>query len=268
MENVLILIVSAFFVIFTLILHTYLTWPSKDDDIPGLKGRSILWLFAHPDDECMFFGPSILNLSQNNDVMVLCLSNGNESGLGRIRTKELEASCNTLGIKETYVNIENHAALQDDPRIHWDPAIISDILKDYVTKNGIDTIITFDDKGISGHPNHISCYNGARVFAKNVSANDVLIYKLKTVNVFRKYISLFDLTWTHYNYHVADMKKKTNGVVKPSTPPDTVLLVSSFENYIKAREAMKCHKSQLVWFRYLYVLFSRYMVINELERVQ
>ena len=76
MESILIFIVSTFFVIFTLILHTYLTWSSKNDDIPRLKGRSILWLFAHPDDECMFFGPSILNLSQNNDVMVLCLSNG------------------------------------------------------------------------------------------------------------------------------------------------------------------------------------------------
>ncbi|CAG8526592.1 10737_t:CDS:2 [Paraglomus brasilianum] len=189
---------------------------------------------------------------------------GNESGLGRIRTEELEASCKTLGIKETYVNIENHAALQDDPRVHWDPEIISDILKDYVIKNGVDTIITFDDQGISGHPNHISCYNGAR----NVSTSDFLIYKLKTVNVFRKYISLFDLTYTHYNYRVADGKKKTNGIVKPLAPPDTMLLVSSFGNYIKAREAMKCHKSQLVWFRYLYVLFSRYMVINELERVQ
>ena len=31
-------------------------------------------------------------------------------------------------------------ALQDDPRVQWDPVIISDILKEYVTKNGIDTV--------------------------------------------------------------------------------------------------------------------------------
>lgn len=31
--------------------------------------------------------------------------------------------------------------------------------------------------------------------------------------------------------------------------------------------AMKKHNSQMVWFRYLYVMFSRYMVINTLRRI-
>eukprot|EP00121_Abeoforma_whisleri_P002042 Awhi_evm1s1826 len=47
---------------------------SNDDK----KGNRILFVTAHPDDECMFFGPSILHLLKdpNNTVLLLCLSEG------------------------------------------------------------------------------------------------------------------------------------------------------------------------------------------------
>lgn len=40
--------------------------------------KRVLIVTAHPDDECMFFGPTIVSLSQRNDchVYLLCLSNG------------------------------------------------------------------------------------------------------------------------------------------------------------------------------------------------
>lgn len=33
------------------------------------------------------------------------------------------------------------------------------------------------------------------------------------------------------------------------------------------RKAMKQHQSQMVWFRRLYIIFSRYMVINSLREM-
>lgn len=48
-----------------------------------------MYVIAHPDDEAMFFVPSIVNLRQNNRLYLLCLSTGNFAGLGRIREKEL-----------------------------------------------------------------------------------------------------------------------------------------------------------------------------------
>lgn len=43
----------------------------------ALMGR-VLLVIAHPDDECMFFGPLIYSLTQRDgcQVYVLCLSNG------------------------------------------------------------------------------------------------------------------------------------------------------------------------------------------------
>ena len=41
------------------------------------EGRSrVLLVTAHPDDECMFFAPSLISLAKTSDVFVLCLSTG------------------------------------------------------------------------------------------------------------------------------------------------------------------------------------------------
>lgn len=42
------------------------------------KPKRVLIVIAHPDDECMFFGPTIYKLTKNEDVQVylLCLSTG------------------------------------------------------------------------------------------------------------------------------------------------------------------------------------------------
>jgi len=42
----------------------------------------------------------------------------------------------------------------------------------------------------------------------------------------------------------------------------------SVVDYLTALRAMRQHWSQLVWFRWLYVLFSKYMWVNEWVEVQ
>lgn len=46
---------------------------------PTLRGKRIVFLIAHPDDEAMFFAPSLLALTRpdrGNHVKILCLSSG------------------------------------------------------------------------------------------------------------------------------------------------------------------------------------------------
>jgi N-acetylglucosaminylphosphatidylinositol deacetylase len=46
---------------------------------PALSGKRILLLIAHPDDEAMFFSPTLLALTRpelGNHVKILCLSSG------------------------------------------------------------------------------------------------------------------------------------------------------------------------------------------------
>ena len=71
-------------------------------DVPA----RVLLLTAHPDDECMFFAPTILSLlSQTHttqddqsspEIYSLCLSVGDADGLGSRRARELGRSLDVL----------------------------------------------------------------------------------------------------------------------------------------------------------------------------
>jgi len=49
----------------------------------------------------------------------------------------------------------------------WPIEKMSEIIKKYVETHNISAIITFDEKGISGHPNHIDVHKSVRMFKKN-----------------------------------------------------------------------------------------------------
>lgn len=67
-------------VISTLYLYTVSVVSSR---FPTLRNKRICLLIAHPDDEAMFFAPTVLALSRpetGNHVKILCLSSGEWSG--------------------------------------------------------------------------------------------------------------------------------------------------------------------------------------------
>lgn len=72
--------------LFTIIIAISVLIPSLNrDTCTGDSGSNgldpgVLIITAHPDDETMFFAPSILSLiAQNITVEALCLSNGTDS---------------------------------------------------------------------------------------------------------------------------------------------------------------------------------------------
>ncbi|PHH85268.1 hypothetical protein CDD83_675 [Cordyceps sp. RAO-2017] len=70
---------------------------------PTLRNKRICLLIAHPDDEAMFFAPTVLALTRpetGNHVKILCLSTGNADGLGETRKKELVKSGMQLGLRD------------------------------------------------------------------------------------------------------------------------------------------------------------------------
>ena len=71
--------------------------------LPKLRGRRVCLLIAHPDDEAMFFAPSVLALTRpasGNRLRILCLSTGDADGLGDTRRRELRKSARLLGLGE------------------------------------------------------------------------------------------------------------------------------------------------------------------------
>lgn len=61
----------------------------------------VLLVTAHPDDESLFFAPTLASLRASDaDVYLLCLSTGDADGLGTVRQPELIRSLDVLGIPD------------------------------------------------------------------------------------------------------------------------------------------------------------------------
>ncbi|OIW22774.1 LmbE-like protein [Coniochaeta ligniaria NRRL 30616] len=250
---------------------------------PTLRNKRICLLIAHPDDEAMFFAPTVLALTRpetGNHVKILCLSSGNADGLGETRKKELAKSGMTLGLRsEDDVFVVESADFQDSMTATWDTAKIKTLLSsafapphlnsaqsDRPTAT-IDALITFDAGGVSGHPNHASLYHGARAFVAGLVHGKegwqppVDLYTLTSISILRKYASFLDVVPTLAFWAFgSDFKDKKH--------PAALVFLNGIGNggITTAWKAMTtAHKSQMVWFRYGWITFSRYMVVNDLR---
>ncbi|KAG8590603.1 hypothetical protein GDO81_006807 [Engystomops pustulosus] len=214
--------------------------------LPGV--RAPLLLIAHPDDECMFFAPTILTLVQGQrPLSVLCCSTGNYYNQGEMRKRELVQSCAALGIAPSDVTLIDHSDLPDSPTVKWDERLLSSLILHHIKEKNVDLVITFDESGVSGHSNHISLYRAIRsLHSSGQLPEGCSVLLLESVNIFRKYISVLDLPLSRFS------------------GPD-VLVISSGSQYQQGKEAMQQHQSQLLWFRHVYLFFSRYMMINSLN---
>uniref|UniRef100_A0A452GQG7 N-acetylglucosaminylphosphatidylinositol deacetylase n=1 Tax=Gopherus agassizii TaxID=38772 RepID=A0A452GQG7_9SAUR len=127
--------------------------PARADDVRALV------VTAHPDDEAMFFAPTILSLGRlRAQLWLLCCSSGNYYNQGEIRKKELVQSCAVLGIPSSNVTVIDHRDLPDDPAVEWDTHLLSTFVLEHIETNYINLLITFDAGGVSGHANHIALY--------------------------------------------------------------------------------------------------------------
>ncbi|NXG35817.1 PIGL acetylase, partial [Dromaius novaehollandiae] len=179
---------------------------------------------------------------------------GNYYNQGEIRKKELEQSCLLLGIPASSVTVVDHRDLPDNPALQWDTQLLATFVLKHIEANNINLVVTFDAGGVSGHANHTSLYTALRysnIIVLNLHPLSFLclgchVLTLESVNLFRKYISILDVPISCFLSRDA-------------------LFILTEKEAEQARRAMQCHRSQLLWFRHLYMLFSRYMVINSLR---
>lgn len=94
---------------------------SRSSSSSEWPNRTTLLITAHPDDECMFFAPTIIHLlSLDQKLILLCLSEGTPPhppscnilsgdyyGSGPTRKKELYEACKVLGLPSESVVVIN-----------------------------------------------------------------------------------------------------------------------------------------------------------------
>eukprot|EP01017_Pseudomicrothorax_dubius_P049779 TRINITY_DN9311_c0_g1_i1.p1 TRINITY_DN9311_c0_g1~~TRINITY_DN9311_c0_g1_i1.p1 ORF type:complete len:178 (+),score=35.56 TRINITY_DN9311_c0_g1_i1:64-597(+) len=119
--------------------------------------KNVLILIAHPDDETMFFIPTITSLKADYNLFLYCTTNGDYDGLGKVREKELEQVGKYLGFSD--VHILGDPEIKDGPNEKWDLNRLEVKLKDYIAQKNIEGVLTFDNYGVSGHSNHGALYH-------------------------------------------------------------------------------------------------------------
>lgn len=164
--------------------------------------------------------------------------------MGHLRKDELFESCHALGIHDTNVTLMSVGGLLDG-QTKWETEKLARIVLQHIERMDIEVVLTFDEKGISAHPNHISCFHALQfLYTNGLVPPNVQIFVLETVSLLRKYIGFLDLY--------------------PSFFSPTFMVLCSPRI---AWSAMRKHRTQLVWFRYLYLLFSRYVFLNTFRRI-
>lgn len=287
---------------------------------PELRKKRVILLIGHPDDEAMFFAPSLIALASpanHNQVKIVCLSTGNAIGEGEVRRGELLNSACRLGICQEDVFIVDDPRFQDGPGNDWKKEDIADFLSQRFSPQAIsnptanattttfsstlqqrpqpkqqreedreaactsnigpprtstvsiDTIVTFDSHGISTHPNHCACYHGSIEFLRNLThTNDspcpVTLYTLTSISLLRKYTSVLDAPISILLSRL-NILRRNRGMA--TGQEDRAIFVSGFRDYARAFGAMVlAHKTQMLWFRWGWIVSGRYMVVNDLKR--
>ncbi|XP_058090660.1 uncharacterized protein LOC131237042 isoform X2 [Magnolia sinica] len=209
----------------------------------GVGRRNVLLVVAHPDDESMFFSPTILYLtSRGHNLHMLCLSTGNADGQGNIRKEELYKACAILKVP----------LQQDGFDKRWSHNLLANIIEEEVKTKGIDLLITFDNYGVSGHQNHRDVHHGICMVLCENSQRKIEAWELISTSIARKYTGPVDI-WLSIIYSLYYPRGQIYCLFN-GHPHQSFL-------------AMAQHESQWVWFRKLFVLFSSYTYMNTLKRI-
>jgi LmbE family N-acetylglucosaminyl deacetylase len=129
----------------------------------GLAGRTVLAIFAHPDDESLACGGTLARLGDAGArVILLCATRGERGGptgpvrddaLGLVRVQELRCAAAVLGIAEVILMDHPDGELDWDRVAEFQAQIVATVRRYRPC-----AVITFGADGLYWHGDHIGVY--------------------------------------------------------------------------------------------------------------
>ncbi len=121
--------------------------------------KTVIGIFAHPDDEALGPSGTLALLAQDHDVYLICVTSGEAAGrtheekliIGEQRRNELLTSAKILGVKEVFFLGYEDGELKNNC-YHQ----LADDISQKVEDLRPDTLMTFELRGVSGHTDHIA----------------------------------------------------------------------------------------------------------------
>jgi N-acetylglucosaminylphosphatidylinositol deacetylase len=291
-----------------------------------------VFVFAHPDDESMFFLPTIRSLVDDGEtVWFLCLTTGNYDGLGKLREKEMEQAGKLLGASKVIVRNDDDNnndsntnsngngkdgssdkranSILDHPTKRYDKIIVARAIRDSLSRQNLGNnntntrfvLITFDAMGVSGHVNHTDVYLGVlhlmeeeqeehqpqnrkKLFGSTAicrdgghitQEDDPLVfleawYLASEQNVLFKYAPVLSWMLLLLSCFVSTFTSTSTSMSTSIASSGTSTRCCSKTRMFRMHDprlnwaAMATHRSQFVWYRRLFVVFSSYTYYNKL----
>lgn len=211
---------------------------------------TIVFLHAHPDDEAIFTGGTILRLrAAGVRCVVVIATNGDAdpwSAAAAVRVGEARAACSVLGADAVHLlgfadsglHVERAAP---DSFWHRQEAAIG-VVADLLRTEGATAVVVYDDNGIYGHPDHVA------VHAVGVAAAEIAgVATVYESTVDREYLHFVE---THLVGHAVEsllgMEVEATNTAPLGVPTVLVSATVDVRDVIAAkREAMAAHASQI-----------------------
>jgi N-acetylglucosaminylphosphatidylinositol deacetylase len=165
--------------------------------------------------------------------------------------------------------------LQDGMNNHWASSHVSHVLDHHlrsfpasivghlsVSRNNTADrqIITFDPIGITHHPNHIALAHGCSFGPRTTTGQ---CYALQSPSILTKFTGPAWAIW----YNIINRYSPSDSWQVQEKIKRRYTIVNTPKGWLTGAVAMSEHRSQLVWFRYLYFIASRLVWYNELEEL-
>ena len=138
---------------------------SASSAAPDFSGRTILAVFAHPDDESLACGVTLARLADAGArVVLICASRGEKGAisdpalvagadLGTVRARELQDAAKVLGISDVllYTHPDGDLRWAEAPDLHVEIVLA-------IQRYRPDGVITFAEDGLYWHLDHIGVH--------------------------------------------------------------------------------------------------------------
>jgi LmbE family N-acetylglucosaminyl deacetylase len=215
-----------------------------------LKGRTVLAIFAHPDDESLACGGTLARLSDAGARVVLFSASRGEAGsisdpalvpdgdLGAVRTRELRDAAAILGISEVIVS--DHP----DGDLRWDHvAELHAEIVDLVKRTSPDAVITFGEDGLYWHLDHIGVHERTCTALLSLGADAPALYYVTIAQgVMREILE------AAHTKGGAPRNSSFWGIAPDAfgdaAPPPTLTI--DVRNWVPRKlAALRCHKTQM-----------------------
>lgn len=214
-----------------------------------LLGRTVIAVFAHPDDESLACGGTLARLADSGaHVVVICASHGERGShagpvrndaLGRVRAGEIREAVRMLGVSELI--LLDHP----DGDLRWAHvtefhAELTMLLRRYMPA----AVITFGEDGLYWHLDHIAVYERTTTAVRMLGdAAPPLYYVTMRRDVMPQIVAVAKSRgWTPPAKGFWSLEPAAYGL--HAEPPTLVVDVADWVP--RKIEALLCHKSQMI----------------------